>query len=61
MEFTPIESTFYFSRVRNESANRELLKFKSFCTNQTDLQDYTTSEGLYITPPQSDNDFIVIQ
>jgi hypothetical protein len=61
MEFTPIESTFYFSRVRNESANRELLKFKSFCTNQTDLQDYTTSEGVYITPPQSDNDFIVIQ
>lgn len=57
-DFEAVEGTFYF--VIASQSDRELVKFKVFCTDQTDLQNYTTSEGLYKTPVQSNNDFIVI-
>lgn len=57
-DFQGVENRFYFVvATQNDS---ELVKFKMFCTNQTDLQNFTTSENEYVTPIQSDNSFIVV-
>jgi hypothetical protein len=57
-DFQGVESRYYF--VIATQGDNELVKWKMFCTNQTDLQNYSISEGEYVTPPQSNNDFIVL-
>lgn len=57
-DFQGVEGSYYFVVV--SEGTTELLKFKAFCTNQTDLQNYTMNEGGYTTPPAPDNSYKTI-
>lgn len=50
--------TFYY--IVAYQGTTELVKFKIFCTAQTDLQNYQITLGEFTEAPQSDNGFIVL-
>lgn len=53
------EGNFYFMVLTQ--GNKELCKIKAFCTDQdTNADSYQISKGEFITPTQSNNDFIVL-
>lgn len=52
------EGIYYFLIIYQ--GTRELAKVKIFCTTQTDLQDYSITEGEFTEAPASSNDFIII-
>ena len=58
LNLTVTEGNFYF--IIGSQNNKELFKLKCFCTSETDYQNYSITNGEFITPTQSNNDFIVI-
>ena len=54
-----MNNSFYFMVLTQ--GNKELCKIKAFCTDQdTNADSYQISKGEFITPTQSNNDFIVL-
>ncbi len=51
------EGNNYFIILNEEDADKELCKFKVFCTSATDLQRYALSDGKYTFAPDTDNTF----
>lgn len=49
-----------FCFIIGSQSNKELFKVKCFCTSDTDYQNYSITNGEFVTPVQSNNDFIVI-
>lgn len=56
-DFNAVEGRYYFVVITQGVT--ELVKFKIFCTDQTDLQDYKVTEGDFTTAPQA-NDTIIV-
>ena len=57
-DFTAVEGVFYYVIV--SQSNSELVKFKIFCTDQTDLQDYLITDGDFIGAPQGNDEIISV-
>lgn len=57
--FEPREGFFYVLYCRNSGGN-SVYRTRVYCTNQTNLVNYTLNEGQYIPEPSSDNTFIVL-
>lgn len=57
LDFNAVEGRYYYVIV--SQSNNELVKFKMFCTDQTDLQDYLITDGDFTTAPTS-NDTIIV-
>lgn len=58
IDFGGVDGRYYY--VVATQSGRELTKFKMYCTNQTELQDYSITEGDFIEAPEGDNEFIVL-
>lgn len=56
--FEATEGSYLFVVASQNDA--ELVKFKVYCTDQTDLQNYSIDDGLYNAAPQPDNSFNTI-
>lgn len=56
-DFGGIEGRNYYVIIKQ--TDEEVVKFKMFCTDQTDLQDYNPTEGDYKEAPQTNNSYIV--
>ena len=54
----PVKQDIYYMLTILSGAN-EIFKDKIFCTNQTDLPQYTINSGEYVTNA-SDNEFITV-
>lgn len=57
--FEPREGFFYVLYCRNSFGN-SVYRTRVYCTNQTNLVNYTLNEGQYISQPPSDSTFIVL-
>lgn len=51
------EGNNYFVILNQEGIDKELCKFKVFCTSATDLQRYALSDGKYTFAPETSNTF----
>ncbi len=56
-DFDLVEGRYYFVIV--SQGTEEICKFKIFCTDQTDLQNYKITDGDFVTAPQSSDEIIV--
>lgn len=50
-DFQGVEGRYYYVIV--QQADKEVVKFMMFCTDQEDLQDYSVQEGKYKTADSS--------
>ena len=56
IDYNATEDVFYY--VIMSQSNNELTKFKVYCTDQTDLQNYKITDGDFVTVAQDSDEII---